>query len=484
MGAAISIGASVAASVITGLTWCFCTACGSLCNSCCGNDKPSTIAPSISSGRKRSAFLLFLSVALAFVFQYALAPALGENSDAINTIPKVGPYLIDSWTSGCQADSNSDWSTEAIEALQERCRGNNGVYRVSGCSFLFFLLAAIGAYCKPSFNREAWPAKYVLFLMLVAATVFIPSAPLFSPIYMNIARVGGAIFIIVQQIILIDLAYNWNDSWVEKSNQAEQEEPGSGKKWLAAILVSCAILYIGSIVGIGILFYYFQGCAINNIFLAITLLLIVLATILQMTGDEASLLTSGLISAYAVYLSFASVSRNPNGECNPKLGEESIVNIVFGVGFTLLSLAWTGYSYTAETTLGAGDSVGGMEDNSLIHNSNPEEGPSEIKGVVTNSDGVENYGTNIEDGEGNRTNEADASSSVASWKLNLILVLVSCFFAMSLTGWGAIGAGGNAANPEVSKVSMWMIIASQWLMMLLYMWTVVAPRLLPDRDFS
>jgi len=71
-----------------------------------------------------------------------------------------------------------------------------------------------------------------------------------------------------------------------------------------------------------------------------------------------------------------------------------------------------------------------------------------------------------------------------SWKLNAILVMVTCWFAMAVTSWGSIADSGNSANPEVGKVSMWMIIASQWLCFTLYLWTLLAPKLLPGRDFS
>ena len=47
--------------------------------------------------------------------------------------------------------------------------------------------------------------QYVLFLFLIAGTVFIPNDPLFEPIYMNIARVGAVLFVFLQQIILVDL---------------------------------------------------------------------------------------------------------------------------------------------------------------------------------------------------------------------------------------------------------------------------------------
>lgn len=71
-----------------------------------------------------------------------------------------------------------------------------------------------------------------------------------------------------------------------------------------------------------------------------------------------------------------------------------------------------------------------------------------------------------------------------SWKLNFVLASVSCWFAMALTGWGSIQTGGDVADPLVGQTSMWMIVGSQWFVLTLYLWTLIAPRLFPDRDFS
>jgi hypothetical protein len=114
-----------------------------------------------------------------------------------------------------------------------------------------------------------------------------------------------------------------------------------------------------------------------------------------------------------------------------------------------------------------------------------------VTGVVTN----DNYGTAdaevgdspAEVGDG-PVEEGDAEAAPGgfsnSWKLNVVLGIVSCWYAMALTGWGSIKAGGSVANPETGEVSMWMIVASQWLALSLYLWTLVAPRLFPDREFS
>ena len=257
-------------------------------SSCCGNDKHSSEAPSATSGRKRSVLLLVFSIAIAFGFQYGVAPYVTDVS--------ISNYVTDAWNDGCD-----QYETEA---LRDRCAGNNGVYRSASSATLFFILAAIAVVCKRTANREAWPAKYVLFFFLVLATCFIPNTPLFTPIYLNIARAGSVIYILIQQVIFIDVAYNWNESWVAKADAAEAEETGSGKKWLGAILVSCAILFIGTIVGIALLFVYFGGCSTNTAFISVTLILCILITSAQLTGAEGSLLASAVISAYATYLCY------------------------------------------------------------------------------------------------------------------------------------------------------------------------------------
>jgi Serine incorporator (Serinc) len=73
------------------------------------------------------------------------------------------------------------------------------------------------------------------------------------------------------------------------------------------------------------------------------------------------------------------------------------------------------------------------------------------------------------------------------WKLNVVLALISCWVAMTLTGWGTLEGldqDEHAANPQIGRVNMAMIGVSQWMAILLYIWTLVAPRLFPDREFN
>jgi hypothetical protein len=279
---------------LQGLAWCFCTAAGSLLGACCGNDKPSTVAPGSASGRKRSVLLLVISVAIAFGFQYGIAASI-VGFDYSN-------YVTDAWLDGCDGYET--------DILIERCAGQAGVYRSAFSATLFFALAAIAVACKPTANREAWPAKFVLFLFLVLVMCFVPNDPLFNKMYLNIARIGGILFIFVQQIILVDLAYNWNDSWVGKADAAEAEEAGSGKKWLMAILISAAIGFAVSIAGWGLLIHFFAGCTTNTAFISATIVFCIVITAAQLSGVEGSLLSSSVISVYATSLCYSAGKSN------------------------------------------------------------------------------------------------------------------------------------------------------------------------------
>lgn len=410
--------------------------------------------------------LLAFSVVVALAYQYALAP----NYDRISL-----QYVSDAWTSGC-GDLTS-------EELVKVCSGNAGVYRASSAAFVFFVIFGIAAKCRPTANREAWPAKYVLFLFLCVGTIFIPNDPIFIPIYLWVARVGSVIFVLIQQVILVDIAFNWNEAWLNRSDQAELEEgPGNGKKWLAAILASCGVLYVASLAGIIIMYIHFGGCATNDAFISITLVMAVLCTVVQLTKSETgSLLTSACMTLYATYLCGAAVSKNPDAACNPKLGETSTWSIIIGLLIAFISLMWAGWSYTTDKRLGGTGSAGAADD----YHDGVDEEKSNAGGVVINNETT--YGAADSpplESANQESGSTDPASFGSSWKLNAVLALICCWYAMALTGWGAIEKRGNIANPDVGEVSMWMLIASQWIALLLYFWSLVAPSLFPDRDFS
>jgi len=85
-----------------------------------------------------------------------------------------------------------------------------------------------------------------------------------------------------------------------------------------------------------------------------TFVFIPVVTVTQLTSDQGSLLSSAVVSSWSTYLCYAAVSKNPNRTCNPYLYANDYVGIMIGIAITLISLGWTGFSYTAESTMGSG----------------------------------------------------------------------------------------------------------------------------------
>ena len=58
-----------------------------------------------------------------------------------------------------------------------------------------------------------------------------------------------------------------------------------------------------------------------------------------------------------------------------------------------------------------------------------------------------------------------------------------------LTNWAVFGANVNGGGDDTLKLdfgftAMWIKAATSWLSALLYIWTLVAPLVMPDREFA
>lgn len=309
-------------------------------------------------------------------------------------------------------------------------------------------------------------------------------------------------FIFVQQFIILDVAYNWNDKWVDNANKAESEQIKN--KWLGAILFSCIVLFAVSIVSIVLLFVYYTGCTTNNTFISLTLVFCILLTMTQLSGEEGNLLSSACISAWSIFLCYSAVSKNPNDSCNPTVGNNNdYIAITIGIVITIISLCWTGWSWTAEDKLNFQQPTATTTDDADDHNN--VYGCCHEDGTNTNNQNTNAApvtGIVVGDSIGNKDNTTDSTnpqqqqvldgnsapdhpvSSSNTWRLNIALAMVSCWTSMVLTDWGSIQSDGTISNASTGRIAMWMIMTAQWIALTLYIWSLMAPRLFPDRDFS
>ena len=89
-------------------------------------------------------------------------------------------------------------------------------------------------------------------------------------------------------------------------------------------------------------------------------------------------------------------------------------------------------------------------------------------------------------GSGNGGNDDDESSGVSyNWSLfHLMFALATLYVMMTLTNWYSPGAGLTLESVSANMGAVWVKIISSWLCAGIYIWTLLAPVLLPDREFA
>lgn len=348
------------------------------------------------------------------------------------------------------------------------CRGVAGVYRISLCTAFFFVIVGIISHVEPRFHDSNWAAKFTGWFSLLVISLFVPN-PLFFG-YVWVARLGSFAFVILQQVLLIDLAYFVNDTLVAQADE-------SGENYPLVFLLSLAFFcFSASIAGITLLFVFFgTHCPAPNIILSLTVVLIVIAVSAQLfLSQDSNLLTSSVVSLYATYLAAAALAANPVANCNPFYSNSSDwLSILLGLAFTILALCYTIYSASANVAYlksGRGDNApGGAMMNRILTGQIPDgsDPPPQIS----------------PESQEEEEEHPKSRSEVSSF--NIVMALMAMNVAMNLTNWGSTErSGGDASSPQAGKVAMWMQAASQWTAMGLYIWTCAAPALFPDRDFS
>ena len=273
-------------------------------------------------------------------------------------------------------------------------------------------------------------------------------------------------------VILLEFAQTWNDSWVNKEHW----------HWLAGLLgvtIACYGISIAIMVFMYIYFVPAAACSLNTFF-------IVMATILCLGFTAASLhpaipngsvFPSGIVTLYSFFLLYSALSSEPKSyECNA-LGQtkwdnpEGGATLAIGMGVTLLSVVYSALRAGSSDIWGGSGCEDGSGE-SIFSPVRDEEQPLVGPGEIT--------------AERSSGNEAVVDYEPVSYNysfFHMTFALAAMYVAMLMTGWSTSSVL-EVNSIDVGWASAWVKICSQWFAGLLYTWTLVAPIILPDRDFS
>ena len=69
-------------------------------------------------------------------------------------------------------------------------------------------------------------------------------------------------------------------------------------------------------------------------------------------------------------------------------------------------------------------------------------------------------------------------------EVSAVFILVTCYFAMVLTNWATVQSRYGLSTANSGTAAMWLQASGQWVALAMYAWSLIAPKLFPDRDFS
>lgn len=338
----------------------------------------------------------------------------------------------------------------------------DAVLRVSLGNFLFFTILAVLMMGiknqkdpRDRLHHGGWIAKIFCWCVIVFLMFFVPNGVV--SFYESISKFGSGFFLLVQVVLLLDFVHGWNDSWVSKDEQF----------WYMALLVVSLVCYAATFTFSGFLFHWFtpsgHDCGLNSFLIVFTLILVfVFAVVALHPKVNGSLLPASVISLYCTYLCYSGLSSEPRDyECNNLHKHSNAVStgtLTIGLLTTVLSVVYSAVRAGSSTTL-------------LSPPSSPR--ASSDKPLLS-FDKLEEQDT--------KKKEESVPVSYSYSFFHLIFSLASMYSAMLLTGWSSsVGESGKLV--DVGWPSVWVRIVTSWATAVLFVWSLVAPIIFPDREF-
>ncbi|GLC42848.1 hypothetical protein PLESTB_001430300 [Pleodorina starrii] len=374
--------------------------------------------------------------------------------------------------------------------------GQQAVYRVSMGNFLFFAcmsLSLVGVKFRGEPRdrhlHHAHPLlKAGLWLLFTLLPFLFPNEVLNA--YSWMARFGSGVFLVIQMIILLDFVQCWNDSWVANGED--------DNRWLYGLMGLTCVGYGGTLTLAGFMYYWFKpagagSCSLNIALITLTLLLVVGFSVLSLApmARGGSIFPSSMIALYAAYLCFSALQSEPRDyQCNGlghRLTAASGSTLALGMVVTLASVVYAAFRAGSNTAL---FTLEGSEEGEPLAQREALLSAEEGGGTSAGLDGVPDVAEATREAVTGGPKPASASASASALTpvtynysfFHLIFALASMYIAMLMTGWGSVAQEKDRI--DVGWSSVWVKTAAQWATGLLYMWTLVAPALFPERDFS
>lgn len=363
--------------------------------------------------------------------------------------------------------------------IAENCFSVMTVFRVSSSLAIFhtvlgLVMIGVTRYndCRTGVQEGGWLWKVLIIIAMIIGSMWIPHGVYL--VYGWIALIGAGIFIVIQLMLLVDFSHSWAESWIEKYEEDQMETDGS-QKWWWALLSASIIAYLAAIVGTVLLYVWFVPEPECQLGAAVITMNVIFAVIIgglschpkiQELNPRSGLLQAAIVTAYATYLIYSALMSNPDGECNPFWADmvtndaQGNITIALGAFFTVAAVCYSAIRATQQ----------------LDAEGNDEETRPLTAAIMGDGD---------EDEEADVGGDPDERAVPYHFsRFHAIFVFGSCYVGMLMSDWSTVDPSNDTIAADMGKGSLWVKIVSSWLCLIFYTWTLVAPLVLPNRDFS
>ncbi|XP_075867368.1 serine incorporator 2 [Nelusetta ayraudi] len=457
------MGACLALGSLASCASCLCGSASCLLSSCCPSAYNSTVS------RLAFSFLLLLGTIVSVIM---ILPGMEEH------LKKIPGFCL---------------GGTSIPLVENKVNcdvivGYKSVYRMCfAMACFFFLFSVIMIRVRSSKDPRAaiqngfWFFKFLLLVGITVGAFFIPVGQ-FTTVWYYFGVVGSFTFILIQLILLIDFAHSWNQSWVQKA------EEGNSRCWFGALLVVTITNFALAFTAV-VLFYVFytqpDDCTENKVFISLNLIFCIIVSVVsvlpkvQEAQPSSGLLQASIISLYTMYITWSAMTNNPNRQCNP----------------SLLSLVQSSGATPAPVSPTAGPNVQWWDAQSIVgliifllctlYASIRSSNNSQVNRLMQTEDGqglTAAVATVEEDGTRRAVDNEEEGVTYSYSFFHFSLFLASLYIMMTLTNW--YKPDSNLQSMQSTMPAVWVKISSSWLGLALYLWTLVAPLVLSDREFN
>ena len=276
---------------------------------------------------------------------------------------------------------------------------------------------------------------------------------------------GAFVFILIQLLILIDFAYTLSESLIEKWEENED------RQYLVILLLLTGGAFLVSLIGTILMYVWFgnSSCKLNQFFITFNLILCFFISIIsispavQEANPKSGLAQASIVALYSTYLIFSGIISAPSDQCNKLTnGTSETMSVVVGSLLTFLALAYsTSRAATKSHVLATG---------------------------TTESISLDEASNSVDDEDGSWLNSVDDEQDSVKYSysfFHFVFAMATMYLAMMITSWNTLTLENHRSGAVGKSVtSMWMKVISSWIVVLLYAWTLIAPVILPDREFT